>query len=345
MRLALLVAGFFLFSSVVFGQNGPPPLIPERKTMKTRDGNAPPPEQVTAPKTPADGEDDEEDEPIDCGDDPINRIRFIGNLGGFSEEQLFEAMPEYNRFRVAPQARRYCSDVYEERDLPRLEAFFKKQGFPETTLELPPDLDSRSGELIVRVNVRRPAVVGKVTAFGVESLPYDQVVGTLTTGEAAVVSRGNQMYLDSGPRPGDTCLRGETAVTELYRQAGFADAFVRVLPKFRNQRTDDEKELVDFEIFIEERPLGTVRTTEFTGNNGTRDKVVRRELLIGEGDPFCHALLDRSLENIRRLGLFSDVRVTSIDFDKKNRTVDITISVTETAETVRKEKTEQEHNP
>lgn len=336
MKFLLPIVGLLLLVTSVSAQT---PGTEGRKTLVSRDPKAPlPAPTVKEPAAPVEDEDD--DDMPDCRDESILRIRFIGDLGGFSEEQLFEAMTDYQRFRTAPHARRYCLDVYEDRDLPRLEAFFKKQGFPETTLELPSDFDSSSSELIVRVNVRRPAVVGKVTAFGVESLSYGLVVGTLTPGEAAVVSRGNQMYRDSGPRPDDTRLRIENVVAELYRKAGFADAYVMVWPTFQNRRTGDEKELVDFEIFVEERPPGIVRTVEMTGNLVSRDRVIRRELFIGEGAPFSRVLLDRSLENIRRLGLFSEVAVKEIRINGEKGTVDITISVVDTPETIRKAKAE-----
>ncbi len=337
MRLALLVAGFFLFSSVVFGQDGPPLLIPERKTMKTRDGNAPPPERVTAPTTPADGEDDEEDEPIDCGDDPINRIRFIGNLGGFSEEQLFEAMPDFSRFRASASG--YCERVFEERDLPRLKAFFNKSGFPETEIKIPHNQEPEPGELLVRINARRPCVVGTVTAFGFDGVAYDQVVACLRAGEPVAIN-------SKTAKGEDVRDRAESEIRELFREAGFPKTEVAIFPDFTGVENGNGMEVVNFEIHIEKEPSDfTVRTVEFNGDNVTLDRVVRRELYLGEGELFRQYLLDRSLTALRRLGLFSDVRVTSIDFDKRNRTVDITISVTETAETVRKAKTEQEQQP
>ena len=52
-----------------------------------------------------------------------------------------------------------------------------------------------------------------------------------------------------------------------------------------------------------------VERINITGNEKTRDFVIRRELPFGEGDPFNRALVSQGRQNIEALGFFSRVRM------------------------------------
>jgi len=70
-----------------------------------------------------------------------------------------------------------------------------------------------------------------------------------------------------------------------------------------------------------------VRYVEISGNRGTREKVIRREIDIHEGDRFKRSQLVRTQGDIFRLGIFEDVQ---IDFAPAESTdVDIRLKVKE----------------
>jgi outer membrane protein assembly factor BamA len=311
-----------------------------RKTLVSRDPKVPLP--APAVKEPAAPVEDEDDDVPDCGTENVTRIRFIGNTAGFSDEELLAEMRSFQRVRQSAGLNNYCGWAFESKDLPRLAAFFKRNGFPDTQIDIPNDPEPAPGELIVRVHVRRSCIIGNVKAFGVESVPYDKVIGVLTSGQPAVIKDFDGLESAREAKFTRTATVAEEGIRKLYKRFGFSTAYVFVLSSYRNQTTADGADIVDFEIFIEERPVGTVVTVEFTGNSVTRDKIMRRELFVAEGEPFCRALLDRSLENIRRLGLFSEVAVQAVIVDDKKGTVDLVISFKETAETIRKAQAEKE---
>jgi outer membrane protein assembly factor BamA len=340
MRCLLAVAGMLFLVASVSAQTPEPE---SRKTLVSRDPKVPLP--APAVKEPAAPVEDEDDDVPDCGTENVTRIRFIGNTAGFSDEELLAEMRSFQRVRQSAGLNNYCEWAFESKDQPRLEAFFKRKGFPETEIEIPKEPKPAPGELIVRVHVRRSCVIGNVQAFGVVSIPYDKVVGVLTPGQTAIVKDFDGLESAREAKFTKTATIAEEGLRKLYKQFGFSNAYVFVLSSFQNQTTTNETEIVDFEIFVEERPVGTVRTVEFTGNSVSRDYIIRRELLIGEGEPFCRALLDRSLENIRRLGLFSEVAVKEIRIDREKGLVDMTISVVDTPETIRKANAEQEKEP
>jgi outer membrane protein insertion porin family len=75
-----------------------------------------------------------------------------------------------------------------------------------------------------------------------------------------------------------------------------------------------------------------VRRIDFSGNTTTRDKVIRRELLIDEGDPYNTVLWRLSILRLNQLGYFETLKEeSSVDMktDNNNHTVDLTLKVRE----------------
>ena len=77
-----------------------------------------------------------------------------------------------------------------------------------------------------------------------------------------------------------------------------------------------------------------VRRIDFSGNTTTRDKVIRRELLIDEGDIFNTRLWELSILRLNQLGYFEPLKEeesADIKTDTKTDTVDITLKLKERA--------------
>ena len=99
----------------------------------------------------------------------------------------------------------------------------------------------------------------------------------------------------------------EDSIDALTFSAGAAGyAFVNVRPLSDRNRDD---RTVDVEFVIDEGPRVYIERIDISGNTRTVDQVIRRELDIVEGDAFNQVLMDRSRNNIRRLGFFEDVEV------------------------------------
>jgi outer membrane protein insertion porin family len=85
--------------------------------------------------------------------------------------------------------------------------------------------------------------------------------------------------------------------------------------------------VVDVTYQIEEGDPSNVRYVVISGNKGTREKVIRREMDIHEGDRFKRSALVRSRDDIMRLGLFEDV---GVDFaTTESNDVDVLLKVKE----------------
>ncbi|MGB4057849.1 MAG: outer membrane protein assembly factor BamA [Alphaproteobacteria bacterium] len=83
-------------------------------------------------------------------------------------------------------------------------------------------------------------------------------------------------------------------------------AFVTVRPDVRRNR---EAKIVDVVFQVNETPRVFVERINVVGNVRTQDKVLRREMLLVEGDPFNKSKLARSEQNIRDLDFFETVDV------------------------------------
>jgi outer membrane protein insertion porin family len=64
--------------------------------------------------------------------------------------------------------------------------------------------------------------------------------------------------------------------------------------------------LVDLEFGVSEGAPAHIRLVSITGNKGTREHVIRRELDVHEGDLFRRSALMRSRDDLMRLGLFEE---------------------------------------
>lgn len=92
------------------------------------------------------------------------------------------------------------------------------------------------------------------------------------------------------------------------------------------------KPQVDLTIDVDEGKQFFVRRIDFQGNTTTRDKVIRRELLIDEGDLYSQQLWDTSILRLNQLGYFDPLKpedAADIKRDTRTNTVDILLKVKE----------------
>lgn len=94
------------------------------------------------------------------------------------------------------------------------------------------------------------------------------------------------------------------AMTDLYTQRGYALA--NVFPDIIPEETTKQLQL---SYKVEEGDIYRVGRVEISGNTKTRDKVIRREVRLDEGDVFNSAMLKRSYERINNLNYFETLDI------------------------------------
>jgi outer membrane protein insertion porin family len=95
---------------------------------------------------------------------------------------------------------------------------------------------------------------------------------------------------------------------------------------------DDEKKLITLTIETEEGKPFFVRRIEFQGNTTTRDRVIRRELLVQEGQVFNSRLWELSVLRLNQLNYFDTLKPeddTERKLNEQDGTVDLTVKVKE----------------
>ena len=99
----------------------------------------------------------------------------------------------------------------------------------------------------------------------------------------------------------------ESSVDALTFAAGSAGyAFVDINPTYR---PNPETDTIDVTFNVSEGQRVYVDRINIIGNTRTIDPVIRRELMLTEGDAFNRTLLERSRNNLRALGFFKEVTV------------------------------------
>jgi outer membrane protein insertion porin family len=99
-------------------------------------------------------------------------------------------------------------------------------------------------------------------------------------------------------------------------------------------RFDDDKKLIFLDIDVDEGKAFYVRRIEFQGNTTTRDRVIRRELALEEGNVYNSRLWELSLLRLNQLGYFDqlkpdDPNTTVRQLDEKDGLVDLTLKIHE----------------
>lgn len=102
-------------------------------------------------------------------------------------------------------------------------------------------------------------------------------------------------------------------------------AFVNVRPEINRHR---EENVIDIIFQINETPRVFVERVDIKGNVRTLDKVIRRALLLVEGDPFNRSKLVRSENRVRDLNFFETATVNARPGSAPDKTI-IEVNVTE----------------
>jgi outer membrane protein insertion porin family len=97
-----------------------------------------------------------------------------------------------------------------------------------------------------------------------------------------------------------------SAVQEFFRDQGYA--YVEVSPQ---TAVNVAEKTIDLRFVVKTGPLVSIERIDIVGNTKTRDKVIRRELRIAEGDQYSGSAVKTSKARVTALGYFETVEITS----------------------------------
>lgn len=235
----------------------------------------------------------------------VKQLTFVGNKSIPSEKiKSVLQTREGNELSFLTQSGTYKEEFFQT-DLFRIQALYLDEGFVEVKVGEPSatiSSDRRYIYLNVPISEGQRYDFGKVTFAGDVELK-DEDGNTIV--DASSVK--NVVTIDEGQQFARTELFNNIqAVTDVYRNQGYA--FANVTP---NSRLDRENNIVDIEMEISRGEIVYFGRIEIVGNTRTRDKVIRRELSIVEGDKYSAFSLERSKARAFQLGFFEDINVST----------------------------------
>ena len=190
------------------------------------------------------------------------------------------------------------------RDLDRIRAYYLDNGFLDIAVEEPQiEINEAKKSLVVTIRVEEGPQyrISGLTIGGNKLIPEGEIRRLMTSMPGGVFSR-ERLQADV------------VAITDRYSEHGYL--FTDVAPVTDVRHGDNT---VSVSMEITEGQQAFINRIEITGNLRTRDKVIRREVLMVEGDVFNSALLRASQRNLQNMGYFEDPvkietrRVTSPD--------------------------------
>src|SRR4029079_9586633 len=207
---------------------------------------------------------------------PVSKIRKINVIGNstFSDDRLRKEM--YTRQAGGVLGFLKSNDTYDPdrlaADQQKLRAFYLTQGYADfrgvsALAELTPD--------------RRDFVI----TYVIEEGPRYRF-GTVEADSALRDFPNAQIVKLAKIKPGSwfNAKQVEDVVTNLNEAAGnLGYAFADINPAYNR---DAEKKLMNLTIKVGPTPRVYVERIDITGNTATRDKVIRREFRLNEGDAF-----------------------------------------------------------
>ncbi len=227
----------------------------------------------------------------------ISRINFIGNRH-FSQSTLREVISsrqnEWWRFlsgAVVYNPQRIEYDEY------LLHKFYFHKGYADFQIlganaNLSPDRKSFYLTYTFSEGVRYKVGSIKVIS-GIRNLPGSELRGLVP------LSKGD--WFD-----GDALQEGVDALNKRALDLGYA--FATVNPQVN---TDPKNHTLDIVLNVINGPRVWIQRVDITGNTRTEDKVIRREMTVADGDAYNQSKIDESTKNIKNLGFFKDVNITT----------------------------------
>jgi outer membrane protein insertion porin family len=104
------------------------------------------------------------------------------------------------------------------------------------------------------------------------------------------------------------------ALTDLYTDKGYAFANVTPLTK-----VTPETKTIDITFEIDKGDKVHIDRINISGNSKTRDKVIRREFKLAEGDLYSSGALKRTKQNLNNLGFFEEVNISTAKGSAENK--------------------------
>jgi len=249
------------------------------------------------------------------GPSKIQRINIVGNHA-YDEDELFDNMklttPGW--FTWFSKNDQY-SKTKLSADMESLRTFYMNSGYMDFNIEstqvsISPD----KKDIFITLNIsegEKYTVSGVKVAGPQAVLSHDETRKLIDIKEGEVFSR-------------DALTESTRKIGERLGEDGYAFANVNAIPE-----VDKAKHQVAFTFMVDPMQRAYIRRINISGNDKSRDEVIRREFRQMESGWFATSKIKKSKQRIDRLGFFEQVNLDTSQVPGTNDQLDVNLNVTE----------------
>src|SRR6266496_4723273 len=241
----------------------------------------------------------------------VSKVRFEGNAH-FSDRVLRKQMKTKGKTLISLFDKSGRLDETQlQQDLDSIREWYQDHGYIDVDVKDVRKERSKNGPIIITIVINEGPQyhVGKLIITG-------QVVASADKIRAMVKMKEGSVY---SPKQ----LRDDAkALADAYGSGGYVDVVISP------EGTPAGSAVIDVHYKIEEGARSFVQRVNITGNTRTKDKVIRREVLVAPGDVFNTVRVETTKKRLENLGYFSKVEAYPEDTDIAGRK-DLTILVEE----------------
>jgi outer membrane protein insertion porin family len=241
----------------------------------------------------------------------ISQVRFEGNEH-LSDRVLRKQMKTRGRTLIYFMDKTgRLDEVQLEQDLDKIREYYQNHGFIDMEIKEVRKERTPKGPMIITIVIAEGPQyhVHKLTISGNQAAQQERIRMLIKMKEGSVYS----------PKQ----LRDDAkAIADAYGSGGYVDLVIT--PEGAPAGTG----LIDVNYTIEEGARSFVNRINIEGNTRTKDKVIRREVLVAPGDVFNTVRVDITKKRLENLGYFAKVETYPEETDIPGRK-DLTILVQE----------------
>src|SRR5437762_2065445 len=232
----------------------------------------------------------------------VSTVRFEGNTH-FSDRVLRKQMKTRQKtiFAFVDKSGRLDETQLQD-DLQKVREFYQNHGYIDVAVRDVTKQRKSSGALQCVIVVQDGPLyhVGKISFVGYTATSEQKLRAVVKMKEGGVYSA--KAIKDDAK-----------ALADAYGSGGYVD--LTIVP----ETSQAHDRLIDITYRIEEGQRSYVERINIIGNTRTKDKVIRREVLIAPGDVFNTVRVETSKKRLENLGYFSKVEAFPVDTGVEGR--------------------------
>jgi outer membrane protein insertion porin family len=232
----------------------------------------------------------------------VSTVRFEGNTH-FSDRVLRKQMKTRQKtlFSFVDKSGRLDETQLQD-DLQKVREFYQNHGYIDVAVRDVTKQRTSSGalQIVIAIDEGPQYHVGKLTFVGYKATTEEKLRAVVKMKEGAVYSA--KAIKDDAK-----------AMADAYGSGGYVD--LTIVP----ETSQAHDRLIDITYKIDEGQRSYVERISISGNTRTKDKVIRREVLIAPGDVFNTVRVETSKKRLDNLGYFSKVDTFPVDTEVEGR--------------------------